>query len=216
MNDKETTSSRSVGMRDINALLLFAPISRIKTLRDDEGRRGFTLIELLVVVLIIGVLAAVAIPQYQKAVLKNKLASLKPLVNTMVHASEQYYLEYGEYPTQFEDLAVTLPTPLEGSTKGLFKYTWGTCAIAINSPVSNKRQDFITCSYGTGNQRIGYPVYLPPTTAFPIGPACSGEGNVAWAVCQQETGISVPFYTDQSTQTKIFSYSKKSDPRFYH
>ncbi len=70
---------------------------------------GFTLIELLVVVLIIGILAAVALPQYQRAVEKAAAAEALPLLDALYQASQAYYLEHGAYPTQFSQLDVTIP-----------------------------------------------------------------------------------------------------------
>ena len=71
--------------------------------------KGFTLIELLVVVLIIGILAAVAVPQYQLAVDKSKFASNMPLLDATRTAQEAYYLANGQYATEFDQLDMQIP-----------------------------------------------------------------------------------------------------------
>ena len=69
-----------------------------------KNNQAFTLIELLVVVLIIGILAAVAVPQYKKAVLKSRFAQLMPAVKRLADAETAYHLANGEYTTDLEQL----------------------------------------------------------------------------------------------------------------
>ena len=67
-------------------------------------RKGFTLIEMLVVVLIIGILAGIALPQYRIATLKAKYARAKQTANDIRRAYELYYTVHNEFPTKFSDL----------------------------------------------------------------------------------------------------------------
>ena len=64
---------------------------------NNMNKRGFTLLELLVVVLIIGILASIALPQYQMAVTKAKVASMLPLMRRFKDAFAEYKLQHGDY-----------------------------------------------------------------------------------------------------------------------
>ncbi len=77
---------------------LWPLLHRLTAVLPPQGRemsRAFTLIELLVVVLIIGILAAVAIPQYQKAVEKSRLTEALIQLNAMQKDIDLYLLEHG-------------------------------------------------------------------------------------------------------------------------
>ena len=75
--------------------------------------QAFTLIELLVVVLIIGILAAVAVPQYQKAVDKARVSELFVLVKNLKVQQEVFFLANGHYAADCEELGVDLPAGFE-------------------------------------------------------------------------------------------------------
>lgn len=66
--------------------------------------RGFTLVELMVVVAIIGIMATIAVGQYQRSITKAKEASLRSSLYTMRTQINNYFSDKGKYPADLETL----------------------------------------------------------------------------------------------------------------
>ncbi len=79
-------------------------------MKRKNNQQGFTLLELLVVVLIVGILAAIALPQYQMAVGKTKFSTLKTITRDVQASAQRYYLIQGTYEGVNSNLDITIPS----------------------------------------------------------------------------------------------------------
>lgn len=86
-------------------------------LKDVGKRAGFTLIELLIVVTILGILAAVVIPQFQSSTDEAKEANILSNLASVRHAIQLYRVQHGDvYPTTAIVAQLTGTTDASGST----------------------------------------------------------------------------------------------------
>ncbi|MGV3001783.1 pilin [Vibrio sp. E150_018] len=77
-----------------------------------KPQKGFTLIELMIVVAVIGVLAAIAMPQYQKYVAKSEVASVLATLTGAKTNVEAYAVSYGEFPAAGKESDLGIPSSI--------------------------------------------------------------------------------------------------------
>ena len=152
-------------------------------------KRGFTLIELLVVVLIIGILAAVAVPQYQKAVMKSRIVQLLTRADALYKAEKVYYLENGDYTRDVRllDIDIYAANAEYGKTSAGTQAHTGIiyngdaagerCAVLKNSTTGDT---YVLCT----DDNIAILIYMNENKHYCRGRSNGGKQELAESACR--------------------------------
>jgi prepilin-type N-terminal cleavage/methylation domain-containing protein len=167
-------------------------IGRINALfnrQKIQNKSGFTLIEVLVVVLIIGILTSIALPQYQKAVMKTRLANVRQAAATYKALVEVYHSTYNEYPSSFDGLDGGALTNGQGV---ILSGNARECSVAkdmfccVLKYVEGHQSPGISC--GTADYAIGYR-WMGDSIEYCVA---KNDNSVATKICQEISQGSIP------------------------
>jgi prepilin-type N-terminal cleavage/methylation domain-containing protein len=159
-------------------------------MKNSKNKKGFTLIELLVVVLIIGILAAIALPQYQLAVERARAAQALIMLKAIGQANQRHWLATGSCTKDMRDLDINIKngTVIQAAhnyihiTDGCFTYETSSCS-------SDGKGSLSQVFYGGGNCSKYCLEYRDITNIVCI----SSSGSAKWnSVCQSLGNKAIP------------------------
>jgi type IV pilus assembly protein PilA len=125
----------------------------LQHLNKKKADEGFTLVELLVVVIIIGILAAIALPSYLNLTASSKQSEGRQNVTSVVHAQQVWTVENNGYASAFDTLAVGVVKggSVDSTTSTIYEYSMPPAVVAAgNNSIG------LTARSKTDNKLKGY------------------------------------------------------------
>ncbi len=156
-------------------------------IKQNKFKKGFTLLELLIVVIIIGILAAIALPQYQLATDKARFAEVITASKSLARSIELYYMVNGQYPYFWKDIDIEI----QGCTETTTSRSDLTCKNFTVDLDDNRFSAFL----GPRNKNLPYNInlnyYFKMGNLYPGRFQCRSSEtrgkNVCKSVCGSET-----------------------------
>ena len=154
-------------------------------LNKKNGEKGFTLIELLVVIIIIGILAAIALPSFLNQSNKAKQSEAKAYVGTLNKGQQAYFTEKNRFGADVAILGIGVKTTTENYNYASAGTVYNGTVITNNSALSTATSKAVALRGYSGKVQLHTVVATSDVTSLSV--LC--EANVAGTGIPPEPGV---------------------------